>query len=127
MVISQKDIKIIVLGVLIGRILQIVSYKYLKNKYAELLTAKNSYKIYYVCGGPLVEVSVSGIQLILILAKKGVWIEFTTAALRINWNKVLIISLNKFVEHLGRLLPLAYSNYEINYDKKFIIIDGEKI
>ena len=91
------------------------------------MTDKTNAKIDSVRGGALVEVSVTGIQLILILAKKGAWIGFTTAALRVGWDKILRTSLNKFGEHLRRGLPLAHSNYEINYDKKFIIIDGEKI
>lgn len=124
LIISQKDVKIIVLGVLIGGILQMVSYKYLKKNYPELLTDNKTDSIR---GGALVEVSVTGIKFILILAKKGVWIGFTTAALRVGWDKIPRTSLSTLAESLRKGLPLAHSNYEINYNKKFIIIDGEKI
>lgn len=115
------------LGVLIGGILQIVSYKYLKRNYPELLTDKTNDKTDSVRSGALVEVTVTGIQLMLIIAKKGAWIGFTFAALRVGSDKIPRTSLSKVGEYLHNGLPLAHSNYEINYNKKFIIIDDEKV
>ena len=40
LIISRKDVKVIVLGVLIGGILQIIAYKYLKKNHPELLIDK---------------------------------------------------------------------------------------
>ena len=40
LIISRKDVKVIVLGVLIGGILQIIAYKYLEKNHPELLIDK---------------------------------------------------------------------------------------
>ena len=115
LIISRKDVKIIVLGVLIGGMLQMVSYKYLKKNYPELLTDKINNKTDSIRGGALVEVSVTGIKLILILAKKGAWIGLTATSLRVGWDKILRTSLCFNIANFLCLDLFLNYNLQLNY------------
>ena len=74
MILNILYIKVIVLGVLIGVVLQIIAYKYLEKKNPELLIDKTNDKIYSthgIRGGALAE----AVTLIVLLAEKGAWVR----------------------------------------------------
>ena len=55
------------------------------------------------------------------------WISSNADALRVGLDKIPKTSLSKFGDYLRKGLPISHSNYDINYDKKFIVIEVKKI
>lgn len=126
LIISRKDVKVIVLGVLIGGVLQIIAYKYLEKNHPELLINKTKDKIDStrgIRGGALAE----AVTLIVLLAEKGAWFGFFGGILLVGWDKIPRTSLSVISEKIRKGLPVTHSNYELDYEKKFVIVDGEKI
>ena len=105
LIISRKDVKVIVLGVLIGGVLQIIAYKYLEKNHPELLINKTKDKIDStrgIRGGALAE----AVTLIVLLAEKGAWFGFFGGILLVGWDKIPRTSLSVISYEKGCLLHI---------------------
>lgn len=130
---SRNDLKIVIVGTIIGGILQIICWKYLKN-HPELLNNDNSEKLepkkpglrrFFPRGGALVEIAgaklvVNVATTIIFVAKKGAWISMF-----LTCSGVLIknIPKNAISTILHNALPIRHSDLE----KGYILVDGKKI
>lgn len=130
---SRNELKIVIVGTIIGGILQIICWKYLKN-HPELLNNDNSEKLepkkpglrrFFPRGGALVEIAgaklvVNVAATIIFVAKKGAWI-----GMFLTCSGVLIkkIPKNAISTILHNALPIRHSDLE----KGYILVDGKKI
>lgn len=87
----------------------------MKKNYPQLLIDKTTNRPGSIRGGGLVEIA----ELLFLLSEKGTWIGVTCGIFIVGWDKIPRTKLSVISEHLRKGLPVTYSNYEINYDKKF--------
>lgn len=130
---SRNELKIIIVGTIIGGILQIICWKYLKN-HPELLNNNNSEKLEpkkpglrrsFPRGGALVEVIgaklvVNVASTIIFVAKKGVLLGMFLTAGGVVTKKIPKNAISTIVH---KALPVTHSDLE----KGYILIDGKKI
>jgi hypothetical protein len=130
---SRNELRIIIVGALIGGVVQVICLKYLKN-HPELLNNENSEKLetkksgsrrFFPRGGALVEIVGAKIVVnvaaaIVVLAKTGTWIGiFGTAGLVV----ITKIPKNAISTIVRSALPVSHSDFE----KGYILVDGKKI
>ena len=97
-----------------------VYYKYLKANHLQLLSDK---EIDYTISGTLIEVTLIKVGLTF-FANNDL---YTRIAGAVGWLVVEKTTKHTLTIYLKKGLPVSHSNYHINDDKKFVIIDGEKI
>jgi hypothetical protein len=130
---SRNELKIIIVGAIIGGILQVICLKYLKN-HPELLNNDNSEKLetkkpgsrrFFPRGGALVEIAGAKLVInvattIIVLAQKGAWIGIFGTASVVVMKKIPINAVSTI---LRNALPSKHSGLE----KGYILVDGKKI
>lgn len=130
---SRNELKIILVGTIIGGILQIICWKYLK-KHPELLNNDNSEKLepkktglrrFIPRGGALIQVVNAKLVLnfastIIVVAKKGALIGTFLTASGVVIKKIPKNAISTIVHNA---LPVTHSDLE----KGYILVDGKKI
>jgi hypothetical protein len=140
---SRNELKIILVGTVIGGIFQLICWKYLKN-HPELLNNENSEKLepkeiqpkeiqpkkpglrrFFPRGGALVEVAGAKIVInvaatIVSIAKKG-----TLTATIITAGGVLIKKVPKTA--ISTVIRNAFPTQHADFEKGFILVDGKRI
>ena len=135
---SRNELKIIIVGTIIGGVFQLICWKYLKN-HPELLNNENSEKLepkevqpkkpglrpFFPRGGGLIEIAGAKIVInvaatIVYIAKKG-----TLTAMILTTSGVFIKKVPKTAIStvIRNSLPTQHSDFE----KGFILVDGKKI
>lgn len=129
-ILSKKDIKLIVIGVVVGGLLQFICARYVKN-HPELLNNNNPQEIAPKTsvphGGALVEIA--GAKIIFNIglavaytAKKGALMGLLSTAGLVFFKKIKI-PVNALATIVRQSLPTYYSGLE----KRFFIVDGDEI
>jgi hypothetical protein len=135
---SRNELKIILVGTVIGGIFQLICWKYLKN-HPELLNNENSEKLepkeiqpqkpglrrFFPRGGALVEVAGAKIVInvaatIVYIAKKG-----TLTATIITAGGVLLKKVPKTA--VSTVIRNALPTQHADFEKGFILVDGKRI
>jgi hypothetical protein len=138
LILSRNDLKIIILGTVIGGIFQVISWKYLKD-HPELLKNENPEKVEPVIetkkprlrrflprGGAIIEITAAKLVVniagvITFVAQKGTLTGMILTVTGVVIKKIPTTALSTFVHNA---LPTMHSDLE---RKKYILVDGKKM
>ena len=135
-ILSRNELKIIIVGTIIGGVFQLICWKYLKN-HPELLNNENSEKLepkkpesrrlprFFPRGGALIEIAGAKIVFnvaatIVYIAKKGALTAMCITAGGVFLKKIPKTAISTVIRNS---LPTQHSDFE----KGFILVDGKKI
>lgn len=138
-ILSRRELKIIIVGTIIGGVFQLICWKYLKEHHPELLNNENSEKLepkevqskkpglsrFSPRGGALIEIASAKIVInvaatIVFIAKKGTATAMILTAGGIFIKKVPKTAISTIIRNA---LPTQHSDFE----KGFILVDGKKM